>query len=74
MEEKNINLCEYNYLKSNAINGWVPRQVLQSYLCLKNTAMSQFAQKYGVRTSKIGRLSFYYLEDINKLLDNNSKL
>lgn len=60
-----------NFLTSNSINGWVPRQILQQFLGLKNTSMCLFAKKHGVKTSKIGRITFYSLADIENLINNN---
>lgn len=61
-----------NLLSSNSINGWVPRPILQKFLGLKNTSMCLFAKKHGVKTSKIGRITFYLLDDLTALINKNS--
>lgn len=70
MEKQNNE--NFNKFESNSINGWIPRNILQDILGLRNTSMCQFSKKYNVKTSKIGRLTFYWLDDIRNLLENNS--
>ena len=66
MKKNNLTLLE-----KKSFAGWVPRKPLQKFLDIKNTAMSEFPQKYGVRTTRIGNRVYYSLSDIQRLLDQN---
>lgn len=71
-QNEKMNSETFNEIESNSINGWIPRTTLQPFLGLKDTSMCAFQKKYNVKASKIGRLTFYWAEDIHKLLENNS--
>ncbi|MEX1002685.1 MAG: hypothetical protein WDZ35_11265 [Crocinitomicaceae bacterium] len=70
-DENKVEENDLNFLRKNSVNGWVPKHLVQPFLNLKGTAMSEFPKKHNVRTSRLGKRIFYYLPDIEERLDKN---